>query len=173
METKTHWRNFHNPEYIGAYAFNPNERKVLTIKAARQEGVMGQSGKKEDCLVVHFDEAEKPLICNVTNSKAISAVCGSSYIEDWPGNRIELFVTEVSAFGSTVEAVRVKPTKPKAVSKPALTPQHDAWDKVVAAVAGGYTKAQVLKKYAVSDGDWDLIEAEAEMLNDKNAENHG
>ena len=155
---KTHWRKFHNPDYIGAYAFQPGERKVVTIKSAGLENVTGQGGKKEECLVVHFHQNEKPLICNVTNSKAIEKVSGSGYIEDWTGVAIELYTTEVQAFGESIEAVRVKPTPPK-ITKPELTPQHAAWDKVIAAVADGYTRDQVQEKYTVTDENWGAIEA--------------
>jgi len=116
MNNKTHWKKFHNPDYIGAYAFQPEESKVLTIREAKQEKVQGSTGKKEDCLVVYFTEPEKPLICNVTNSKAIAKVVGSNFIEDWPGTRIELYVTMVSAFGDQVEAVRVRTVPPRAAS---------------------------------------------------------
>ena len=153
---KTHWRIFHNPDYIGAYAFQPGERKILTIEKAGLEKVTGQGGKKDDCLVVHFKGGEKPLICNVTNSKAIEKVAGSGYIEDWRGTAIELYTTEVQAFGDTVEAVRVKPTPPK-TTKPELTPSHSAWDKVIAAVADGYTRDQVEEKYTVTDKNWEVI----------------
>lgn len=159
-QEKTHWRKFHNPDYIGAYAFQPNERKIVTIKKAGLEKVTGTGGKKEDCLVVHFKENEKPLICNVTNSKAIEKVTNSGYIEDWAGTAIELYTTEVQAFGDTVEAVRVKPTPPK-VTKPELTPSHEAWDKVAKAVADGYTRDQVEQKYTVSDANWGVINGES------------
>ena len=153
---KNHWRNFHNPDYIGAYAFQPGERKVVTIKSAAQEEVKSQRGS-EDCLVVHFAENEKPLICNVTNSKAIEKVAGSGYIEDWKGTKIELYVTEVSAFGDTVEAVRVKQTAP-IIRKPELTPSHKAWEAVVKAVTqDGYTRDKVQQKYTVSDAVWKQI----------------
>jgi hypothetical protein len=156
METnKTHWKVYHNPDYIGAYAFQPNERKILTIKGVRQETIKSQRGS-EDCLVVHFKEKEKPLICNVTNSKAIEKVAGSGYIEDWPGTVIELYVTEVPAFGDTVEAVRVMPKKPK-ITKPALTPEHPAYVKVVEAVKTGFTREQVEQKYTVSNDVWEGI----------------
>jgi len=113
-DQKTHWKKFHNPDYIGAYAFQPEETKVLTIKSAKQESVKGTSGKSDDCLVVHFEQpGVKPLICNVTNSKTIAHIAGSAYVEDWPGTSVELFVTEVQAFGDTVEAVRIKKTAPK------------------------------------------------------------
>lgn len=152
---KTHWKVFLNPDYIGAYAFQPDERKIVTIKSAIQESVKSQRGS-EECLVVHFKENEKPLICNVTNSKAIEKVAGSPYIQDWVGHKIELFTTEVSAFGDTVEAVRVKTTKPK-VTKPELTEQHTAWSKVLEAVKTGYTREQVESKYIVTDATWNLL----------------
>jgi len=161
MAEKTHWRNFHSTEYIGAYAFQPGERKIVTIKSAGVESVAGPGGKREDCLVVKFSENEKPLITNVTNSKAIEKVSGSGYIEDWTGTKIELYVTEVQAFGDTVEAVRVKQTAPK-VTKPALTDKHPAYSKVVDAVAGGYTRDQVEQKYTVSDAVWLQIVANGE-----------
>src|SRR5690554_6172741 len=141
-QTKTHWRIFHNPDYIGAYAFQPGERKVLTIKSAGQEAVTGSGGKKEDCLVVHFREGEKPLICNVTNSKAIEKAAGTGYIENWAGVKIELYTTEVQAFGDTVEAVRVKTTPPR-TQKAELHSGHKAWDKVAKAVAEGWTREQI------------------------------
>lgn len=154
-EQKTHWKKYHNPDYLGAYAFQPEEVKILTIKSAGQEKVMGSNGKKEDCLVVHFtDRNEKPLICNVTNSKAIAKVAGSNYVEDWKGHAIELFVTTVQAFGETVEAVRVKPTKP-IIAKPELTKQHPAYEKVKEAVKSGYTREKIELKYTVSNQVWE------------------
>lgn len=158
---KTHWRKFHNPDYIGAYAFQPGEHKVLTIKSAGMEKVTGQNGKKEECLVIHFNENEKPMICNVTNSKSIEKVNGSGYIDDWPGTIIELYVAEVQAFGDTVEAVRIKPDAPK-ITKPKLTANHQAFDKVVEAVASGsYDRPDVEKKYIVSDEIWNTIKEKA------------
>lgn len=158
--SKTHWKQFHNPDYIGAYAFQPGERKVVMITGASQERVMGNSGKADECLVVTFAGDVKPLICNVTNAKAISKVAGSSYIEDWQGTHIELFVTQVSAFGEMVDAVRVKQTPPKQ-TKPELTPDHPAWSDAKKHVAGGFTREKVEKKYVVSDDAWkQLQEAE-------------
>jgi len=152
---KTHWRKFHDPDFIGAYAFQPGERKILTIAKAGLEKVTGTAGKKEDCLVVRFKENEKPLICNVTNSKAIAKVADSGYIEDWTGTAIELYTTEVQAFGDTVEAVRVKSTAP--MKKPELNSKHPAYAKVVEAVKNGYTREQVEQKYTVTDEVWNAI----------------
>ena len=153
---KTHWRVFHPSKYIGAADFKEGERKILTIAKAGREGVKDNKGAEDVCLVVHFKEDEKPLICNVTNSKAIDKVCGSPMIEDWAGVKIELYTTTVTAFGDQMEAVRVKPTAPR-TEKPNLTKTHSAYTKVVSAVADGYTRDQVEEKYTVTDEVWDSI----------------
>lgn len=111
----THWKKLNNPDYLGAYAFDPGEEKVGTIAYVRQESVMGADGKKEECTVAHFTEKElKPLILNVTNCKAITKLYKSPYIEDWAGKAIVMRVQNVKAFGEVVEAVRIKPEIPKA-----------------------------------------------------------
>lgn len=162
-QEKTHWKNFHPSKYIGSVDFKQGEQKILTIQRAGKEGVKDNKGKEESCLVVHFQGDHKPMICNVTNSKAIAQVAGSNYIEDWSGIHVELFITEVLAFGEMVDAVRIKPSAPR-IQKPELTPDHKAWSKVIEAVQkdSSITRAKVEKKYAVSDDTWDLIESKKE-----------
>ena len=114
----THWKQLTNPDYIGAYAFGPNEEKTGTIAYVREEQVIGSDGKKEECIVAHFTEKElKPLILNVTNCKMISKLYKTPYIEDWAGKRITMRVQQVKAFGDVVDAVRIKPEIPKAAPK--------------------------------------------------------
>ena len=111
---KTHWKKFNNPEFLGAYAVDPEEDLIATIKSVQQEQFTGTGGKKDEGIVIRFEEKDiKPMICNATNAKTISKVVGSPYIEDWAGHRIALYVAEVSAFGETVDALRVRPYKPK------------------------------------------------------------
>lgn len=107
-----HWRKSFNPNYIGSYAFQPGEEKVVTIKDTAVEEVTNQEGKKEQCLVAHFKEQEKPLILNVTNCKSIEKIAGTPDRLQWPGVGIILCVQRVRAFGDTVEAVRIRPVKP-------------------------------------------------------------
>jgi len=111
-EQKTHWKKLTNPDYIGAYAFQPGEEKTVTISTVGVETVLGAEGRKEDCTVVRFEGDVKPLILNATNSKTIQKVLQSPYIEDWAGRSIVLGVETVSAFGERVEAVRVKKKQP-------------------------------------------------------------
>ncbi len=110
---KTHWKKLNNPDYLGAYALEPGKDLVLTIKRAGQETFTGTSGKKEEGLLVHFMGDVKPMICNATNAKTITKLAGSPYVEDWGNVKIALFSQEVSAFGETVDALRVRPYPPK------------------------------------------------------------
>lgn len=125
MQTLTHWKKLDNPDYIGAYAFQPNEEKVVTIKHVRREMVTGAEGKREECTVVYFMENEKPLILNATNGKTIQKIAGTGYIEQWEGVRIILKVETVRAFGDVVDAVRVSKKKPPQVTAPAAPMCND------------------------------------------------
>lgn len=113
----THWKKLTNPDYLGAWFFEPGQEIVATISHVDVQKVVGTDGKPEDCTIVHFKEnAIKPLILNTTNAKAISRVCKSEYIEQWAGHAITLYVQSgVKAFGTVTDAVRVRPTPPRAV----------------------------------------------------------
>ena len=110
---KTHWKKLNNPDFLGAYALEPGEDLIVTIDYAREEQFTGTGGKKDEGIVIHFmDRGIKPMICNATNAKTITKVVGSPYIEDWHGHKIQLYAAEVSAFGDTVEALRVRDYAP-------------------------------------------------------------
>lgn len=145
----THWKALCNPDYIGAYAFEPGEEKIGTIAYVREESVCGADGKKEDCTVAHFSEAAlKPMILNVTNCKAITKLYGTPYIEEWAGKRIVMKVQKVKAFGEVVEAVRIKPEIPQAKKQTKAILCGDcakpitAYGKMDADALAGYTKAK-------------------------------
>ena len=117
MAEHVHWKKLTNPDYIGAYAFERNEEKTATIKDVRQEMVAGADGKREECTVVYFKEADlKPLILNRTNAKTITKLYGTGYIDEWVGRKITMVVKSVRAFGETVDAVRIKAEVPRAKS---------------------------------------------------------
>lgn len=109
---KTHWQKWYNPNYLGAWAFEPGEEKTVTIsEIVDNEPVQSQRGK-ELCRVAHFEEDVKPLILNKTNSKMIAKVWGVPYIEDWKGLRIVLKVKKVKSPDGMVDAVRVSSERP-------------------------------------------------------------
>ena len=111
MSNKTHWKKLFNPNYLGSWAFQPGEEKTLTIKSVEKE-MVSNGEKKEECLVIHFEENEKPWIVNKTNGEMITKVWGTPYTEDWIGKRITLKVKKVKAFGDMVDAVRVSKDRP-------------------------------------------------------------
>jgi hypothetical protein len=104
----THWKKLRNPDYLGAYALQPNEELVLTIKKAGVETILGVEGKKEDELVIHFNEDYKPMIVNATNAKTIAKVHKTPYVEEWIGKKIQIYARRIRAFGEDMDALRVR-----------------------------------------------------------------
>ena len=99
--TKTHWKKLYNPNYFGAWCFEPGKDMVLTVDHVIQEVVSDEKGRKEQCMVVYFRErGAKPMICNKTNSKSLEKLAGSPYIEDWAGVKLQLYVDHNVRFGS-------------------------------------------------------------------------
>lgn len=113
---KTHWKKLTNPDYLGAYSFQKDEEKILTIGRVRQEIVVGTDGKKEECTVARFQENEKPMILNATNCKTIAKIYNTPFIEEWVGKRIQIYVTQVKAFGDVVDALRIREKVPEDTS---------------------------------------------------------
>lgn len=116
-DKKTHWKATMNPDYLGAWALQPGEEPVLTIISAGQEMVIGSDGKKEECLVVRYKGVGPgKMIVNATNAKTLSKVAGSPFLEDWKGVSFKVYTERVKAFGDVVDAIRIRPTKPKAAA---------------------------------------------------------
>jgi len=113
MEKKTHWKKEFNYDYMGSYSLPDGGDITLTIKSTTKQQVTGMNGKKEDCFVCYFKEADKPMILNRTNCKTISKLSGSPFIENWPGVRVVVGIDKVSAFGEMVEALRIRNIKPR------------------------------------------------------------
>lgn len=154
MSQKTHWKKLHNPDYLGAYSID-NGTMVVTIKSVGKEQVPGADGKKEEAIVAKL-EGQKPMILNATNCKTIAGLYGN-YIEDWQGKKITLFIANVKAFGTTVEALRVEAKIPKA-GLPELTPTHANWEKAKASVKNGYTVERIREKYTISEANAKLLQ---------------
>lgn len=112
-EVLTHWKKLTNPDYLGAYALEPGQDLIVTIKSVANEVVTGTDGKKETCSVMHFVENVKPMVLNATNSKTITKLLKTPYIEQWAGRKIQLYVeSDIKAFGDIVDAIRVRPFLP-------------------------------------------------------------
>ena len=61
-----------------------------------------------------FTENIKPMVLNRTNSKTITKLFGTPYIEQWTGRRIQIYIEhDIQAFGEIVDGIRVRPFLPK------------------------------------------------------------
>lgn len=154
---KTHWRKLYNPNYLGSYSLEEGKDMILTIKDVTLENVTGSDGKTDECTVVKWVENVKPMILNKTNASAISKVMGSPYIEDWKGKSIQLYVTQIKAFGEIVDALRVRPFSPK-TEKEVLSPSHKSWEKAKEAISqGNITVDKIRRKYTLSEENYLLL----------------
>ena len=109
----THWKKLTNPDYLGTYILEDGKDLILTIGTVGQEIVTGPEGKKEQCLVCHWREEQKPMILNATNAKMIEKLLKTPFVEQWSGKRVQIGSEKVRAFGEIVDALRVRPFLPE------------------------------------------------------------
>ena len=99
------------------------EQKILTIKQVVEGVQKDKDGFEKPQLVLHFEETEKQLGLNVTNTKAVIAALGDE-TDDWVGGKITLFTTYVNdPGGNSVLSIRIKQKAAgaKAATAPAIT----------------------------------------------------
>ena len=99
---------------MGCFSLDNGKDKIVTIKEIKQELVTGNAGRKENCIVAYFTDADKPMILNKTNCKTIQKVYCTPNIEEWVGKKITLFASTTSLAGETVESAN-----PPVADKPA------------------------------------------------------
>lgn len=143
---KTHWKKLINPNYIGVYSLKNGEDLDVTIEKVVREQVVSTGGKKEECTVAYLI-GQKPLILNRTNSKTITKLFNSPYIEDWVGKKITLFSSTTKLAGEIVECLRIRDIAPKL---PDLKANTEEFEKCKKGIKNGYTIAQIKTKYSVS-----------------------
>lgn len=87
--------------------------------------MVGQGQQAQLKLVVEFDELSKALICNKTNATTIAKVLASDDTDDWPGQRIVLYVNDGVQFGGeTVSAIRVRSKAPQQQKRQQAAPSN-------------------------------------------------
>ena len=152
----THWKKLQNPLYLGSYDFQPGEERIVTVKDVKREMVKGQEGTEEHT-IVHFTEGYKPMIMNATNSKMLTNLSGSPYVEKWIGTSFKLVVIKIKAFGEFIDALRIKSEK-VVKTLPELVLDSPNFIKVKDAITSGKaTIEQVETKYKLSKEVRDAI----------------
>lgn len=158
---KTHWKVEDNLNYIGAYSFQPDEIKTLTIKVVKREKIKNPKDKTHEEKtknIIYFEEDVKPMISNQVNSEKLSELFGSNYIEDWSGKKIMLRVEQVYAFGKNNDAIRVVPKLPK--QKKTLNSKKSTWESAVQSVLeGNVTVDRLLKQYKIPKKDIEYLQS--------------
>lgn len=153
---KTHYRKaFDSPYLSSADIVDPIQ---LTVSRVVLE--IDHTKKTKDFFnTAYFAEKEirpgeklKPMILNAINSKVMSQLAGSKFIEDWQGIAITIYVDSNVRFGKeTVEGLRISPMRPE---KKVLTPDNArAWEQAKAAYARDGNLNAVLKRMDMSEED--------------------
>lgn len=145
---KTHFKKLRNPDYLGSWDLADDEgvyhNKVVTLGNVSKKFVHDGKGGGDECVVAEL-AGLKPMILNSTNLKTISKLLDTPFIEDWKGQKIELTVAKVKAFGETHDALRVSKAKPAAKAKLDFTA-----DKFENAFAKGATIDKIKAIYNVT-----------------------
>jgi hypothetical protein len=156
MENMTHWKKLQNPLYLGSYDFQPNEERIVTVADVKREMVTSKEGSEEHT-IIYFKEPFKPMIMNATNSKMLTKLAESPYIEKWIGVSFKLVTVRIKAFGEFVDALRIKSEKIVKVL-PDLIIDSVNFIKVKEALSTGkFTIEQVESKYNLTKEVKDAI----------------
>jgi len=92
---------------------------TLTIKAVTLEEMRTHDNKLVKKMVIWFAGANKGLVANRTNAMIVAGLYGPE-TNAWQGKRITIYPTQVRAFGSMQDAIRVReevPATPKPVAQ--------------------------------------------------------
>ncbi|MGU3377382.1 hypothetical protein [Chryseobacterium sp. M5A1_1a] len=116
-QSKTHFRKVYKSDHLGVADLEDyledGKRLVFKIREVRQELGAMVAGKKGNFNIAYFEEKIKPLVLNATNAAVLKGFSGSSFVEDWKGLLIELFIdSTVKMKGDVVGGVRIVKKQP-------------------------------------------------------------
>lgn len=116
-------------KYLTAADLN-SKPYTLTIKSVTMEEMVTHDNKKVKKPVCWFEKAQKGFVMNVTNARIIAALYGDN-TDGWTGKRVTLYPTQVRAFGSLQDAIRVReeiPAQPKPLAQTAVVEEPTGLD---------------------------------------------
>lgn len=116
-QSKTHFRKVYKSDHLGVADLEDyledGKRLVFKIREVKQELGATVAGKKGNFNIAYFEENIKPLVLNATNAAVLKGFSGSSFVEDWKGLLIELFIdSTVKMKGDVVGGVRIVKRQP-------------------------------------------------------------
>jgi hypothetical protein len=167
MTNKTHYRKVFKSDHLGVAdledLIEANNRLIFTIKQVKQEVGVRVAGKKGNFNIAYFNEPIKPLVLNATNSKTMKNLSGgSSFVEDWAGITVQLYIDPTAAFGGEVTGgVRINPNHVQARKE--LLPNTQAWTNAIAAFQRDGNLDAVLERMNISEANKALIMEQASV----------
>lgn len=76
---------------------------TLTIKdVVKEEAYTPNLKTLKEVIVLKFEETDKGIILNLTNSRTITRIVGSKKFEDWQGKKIPFWGQPDSRFGKVI-----------------------------------------------------------------------
>jgi hypothetical protein len=116
-------------KYFNAESLKASGPLVLEIEREQPEPITDpNTGQTAEKSVIAFKGTDIKLVLNVTNWESIEYITGSSNSDDWPGQKIELYVEKTRMGAKQVDGVRVRAPNGgrsafagKAASPPALS----------------------------------------------------
>ena len=116
MSNLTHYRKVFKSDHLGCADLEEFQESgsnlVFTISHVNQERGAKVAGRKIDANIAYFHEKIKPLVLNATNSKTLSKLADSCFIENWKNIPVQLYIEPTAALkGEVVGGVRISPNK--------------------------------------------------------------
>lgn len=162
---KTHYRKVFKSDHLGVADLEDlveaSKPLVFTIKQVKQEQGVKVAGRKGNFNIAYFNENIKPLVLNATNSKTVKKLAGgSSFIEDWKGLTVQLYIDPKASFGGEVTGgVRINPNPPKA--RTVITQDNPTlWQNAINAYVRDKNFDAVLARADISEENQELIKKE-------------
>jgi len=159
--SKTHYRKVFKSDHLGVAdledLMEAKSNLVFNIREVRQEIGARVAGKKGNFNIAYFKEDIKPFVLNAGNSKILKGFSGgSSFVEDWGGITIQLYIDPNVRFGPEITGgVRINPNPPK--QREQLTPEHKAWTNAVAAFKRDGNLNKVMEHMDITEDNQKLI----------------
>ena len=101
--------------------------RTLTIRTCVMEE-LGQGNDREKKPVLHFQDRQKALVLNRTNSNVIAEAYGDE-TGGWEGRPVEVYPTQVQFKGKLVDGIRVRiQPEAKPEKEPDAAPMADVFD---------------------------------------------
>ena len=155
MEGKTHYRKAYKSDHLGIADLEEyieeGRQLTFTIDYVKYQQNVSVAGRKGNHNIAYFKDKIKPWVINATNGKILKGFANSSFIEDWSGLFIQLYIDpSVKMKGETVGGVRVMNQQPRK-TKPELLPSNTKqWNSAIDAYKRDGNLNTVLKRVSIS-----------------------